>query len=73
MITEMETFDKSNFKLEQHAQWQDIFNHVNDSMAICRATIAPLPTVNDYLYSITAPTQCLTVNEEHIDAVYNHP
>lgn len=72
-MTEMELFDKSNFRSEQHAQWQDMFNHVNDSMAICHATIVPPPIVQDFLHSITALTECPTNPMEHMDTVYNHP
>ena len=72
-MTEMEMFDKSNFKSEQHAQWQDMFNCVNDSMAICYATVAPPSTVQDFLSSITASTECTPDSREHIDTMYNHP
>ena len=54
----METFDKSNFKSEQHAQWQDMFNRVNDSMDIWRATFAPPLSFPDYLQSIMKPDAC---------------
>ena len=58
LISEMETFDSLNFKSEQHAQWQDMFDCVNNSMAICHAAFAPSTTVQHYLQSITKPAAC---------------
>ena len=46
LISEMETFDRSNFKLEQHAQWQDVFDQGNDSIIeiLTRDSSNPGPT-----------------------------
>ena len=71
LISEMETFDKSNFKSEQHAQWQDMFDRVNDSMAICHATVAPPTTVQQYLQSITEREACQP-DPDPTDATYSH-
>ena len=49
----METLDRSNFKPEHHAQYQGMFDRVNNSTAICHVTMAPSVTVQDYLYDIT--------------------
>ena len=72
LISEMETFDKSNFKSEQYAQWQDMFDRVNDSMTIYHATFAPPTTVHDYLHSITTVPAFLD-DSTQTDAVYSHP
>ena len=75
LISEMKAFDKSNFESEQHAQWQDMFDQVNDSMAICRATIVPPTTVQYYLHNITALPYCQPVCEPDstTDLLYSHP
>ena len=72
LISKMETFDKSNFKSEQHAQRQDMFDRVNDSMAICHTTVAPPPTVQQYLQTITESDACQP-NHKLTDATYSHP
>ena len=54
LISGMEMFNKSDFKSEQHAQWQEMYGRVNDSMAIvCRATVAPPTTVHQFIQNIT--------------------
>ena len=73
LMTEMEMFDKSNFRSEQHAQWQDMFNRVDDSMAICHATVVPPQTVQAFLSSIMAPHECMPATREHIDMECHHP
>ena len=58
LISEMETFDKSNFKSKQHAQWQDMFDRVNNSMAICHATVAPLLRLKEVSDSSDSLSRC---------------
>ena len=69
--SEMETFDKSNFKSEQHAQWHDVFDRVHDSMTIYHVTVAPPPTVQQYLQSITEREACQP-DPDPTDATYSH-
>ena len=71
LISEMETFDKSNFKSEQHAQWQDMFDRVNNSMAICNATMAPPTTMHQFLHDIISATASHHVQEPN-DAIHDH-
>ena len=67
----MKIFDKSNFKSEQYAQWQDIFDCVNDSIAICHTTFALPTTVHHYLQNITEPKACQPIPVP-TDARYSH-
>ena len=80
LMSEMETLDKLNFKSEQHAQWQDMFDCVNDSMVICYPTFAPFTTVHDYLHIITTAPHCQPVckqastdESKQTNPMYNHP
>ena len=49
-----------------------MINRVNDSMAICHATVTPPTTVQQYLQSITKHTTCQQVSQP-TDATNSHP
>ena len=71
LISEMETFDDSNFKSEQHAQWQKIYDRVNDSMAICHLTVAPPTTVHRFIQNITTADEPQPL-QETLDQNFDH-
>ena len=72
LISEMETFVKSNFKSEQHVQWQKMHDRVNDSMAICHARVAPPTTVHQFIQDITS-TKEIHPFQEPTDENFSHP
>ena len=63
LISEMETFDKSNFKSEQHAQCQEMLDCISDSMVICHATAASPTTLHHFIQDITSAPTSYQINE----------